>query len=122
MQEEMVERRKFMRFNTTFHATFKSPKGKTEGNTEIRNLSRGGLSMLIDQGLHKGTEVGLNMNVPGDNVPIFANARVAWSRKASVGDKDIFRAGLKFTKIDNFDRARLLDYVYSQWLKMLKNV
>ena len=116
-----VERRRFMRFSTALHGSYEMLGGaKGEGRTEVKNLSREGVGLIMDKELDKGTEVGLYLNVPGDNVPIYACAEVAWNRKAEVNADEPVATGLRFTKIDRYDRARLLDYVYSQWLKFLR--
>jgi hypothetical protein len=49
------------------------------------------------------------MNVPGDNLPVFATGRVAWA--------DGLEAGIRLTKISPQDRTRVLEYVYREWLK-----
>ncbi|MCX5667581.1 MAG: PilZ domain-containing protein [Candidatus Omnitrophica bacterium] len=34
--------------------------------------------------------------------------------------RKIYETGVKFTKIDSFDKGRFLEYIYSQWLKLLE--
>ena len=115
-----TERRKFMRFDTTMDGSYEVIKGEGKGNSEVRNLSREGIQVMVDRELEKGAEVGLHLNVPGDNIPIFACAQVAWHKKVGSQENRPYAIGMKFTKIDRFDKARLLDYVYTTWLKFLK--
>lgn len=116
-----VERRKFMRFNTVLHGSYEMHGGENGGGkAEIKNLSREGVGLIMDKELEKGAEVGLYLNVPGDNVPIYACAEVAWNKKADAQNDEPVASGLRFTKIDRYDRARLLDHVYAQWLKFLR--
>jgi len=115
-----AERRKFMRFDTAMNGSYEVIKGAGKGSSEVRNLSREGIQVLVDRELDKGTEVGLHLNVPGDNMPIFACAEVAWNKRVGSVEERPYAIGMKFTKIDRFDKARLLDYVYTTWLKFLK--
>lgn len=115
-----TERRKFMRFDAAMAGSYEVTDAEAKGSAEVRNLSREGIQILLDKVLDRGRSVNLCLNVPGDNVPIFACAEVAWNKRASADTKRPFAAGLKFTKIDRYDRARLLDYVYNQWLKFLR--
>jgi c-di-GMP-binding flagellar brake protein YcgR len=115
-----VERRKFMRFNTALHGGYELLDGRGSGRSEVKNLSREGIQILIDRELERGTAVGLFVEIPGDTASIYARAEVAWNKQVESGEAGVFATGLKFTRIDRFDRARLLDYVYSQWLKFLK--
>jgi c-di-GMP-binding flagellar brake protein YcgR len=114
------ERRKFMRFDAALNASYEVAKDAGRGRSVVKNLSREGVQILADRELAKGTEVGLHMNVPGDNVPVYASAQVAWSSRRESGSGPVFATGMKFITIDRYDKARLLDYVYSQWLKFLK--
>jgi c-di-GMP-binding flagellar brake protein YcgR len=116
----VAERRKYMRFNTVLHGGYELPDGQTKGRSEIKNLSREGIRILVDKQITSGTEIDLTVDIPGDNVPIYARAQVAWNKKLDSGEKIAYATGLKFTKIDRFDRARLLDYVYTQWMRFLK--
>jgi hypothetical protein len=33
-----------------------------------------------------------------------------------------YETGVRFTEIDNSNRGRLLEYIYTQWLKPLDNI
>ena len=41
---------------------------------------------IVDKELKEGEEINLSVDVPGDNVPIFACGEVAWQRAAGEGD------------------------------------
>ena len=49
----MVERRRFMRFDTSMSGAYELSKGKSEGGTEIKNLSREGVGILADKEILK---------------------------------------------------------------------
>ena len=109
------ERRKFMRIATSFAADFwaKGPSmGKGQG--EVFNFSREGVGMTLPTGVEPGEHIDLTFKVPGDNIPVFATTTVAWSYPTQ--EKSRFGVGLRFHSIKPLDLARLLDFVYSQWL------
>lgn len=111
----MAERRRFMRFDAlfeVFYNAFGTPNGKQK--SEVRDLSRDGIRLASSKNLPKGSLIEIEMNIPGDNMPIFATGEVAWSARVT---ESKFQSGVRITKIESLDRARLLDYVYSEWIK-----
>ena len=104
------ERRKFLRFNTPIDMEFKTlTLNPIFGKALAKDLSREGVRFGMQRSVPVGTPVELRLNVPGDNLPVFATGKVAWA--------DGLDAGVRLTKITNDDRARVLEYVYRQWLK-----
>lgn len=71
----------------------------------------------LDAPLQQGEEFNLTMEVPGDNIPIYASGQIAWQRESCKGKR--FETGVKFTKIHSSDKGRLLEYIYLEWLKLL---
>jgi len=114
----MVEKRKFMRFDAVLEVIY-GILGNSASKTKsyLKNLSKEGLGLIGNRPLQKGSFVELEMKIPGDNIPIFAFGEVAWANET---DKSKYDTGIKFTKIKNQDRVRLLDYVYDQWVKIKK--
>jgi c-di-GMP-binding flagellar brake protein YcgR len=114
----MAEKRKFMRFEAVLDVIY-SILGNSASKTKsyLKNLSKEGLGLIGNRPLQRGSFVELEMKIPGDNIPIFAFGEVAWANETG---KSKYDAGIKFTKIKNQDRARLLDYVYAQWVKIKK--
>ena len=82
------------------------------GKALAKDLSREGVRVGIKQGIAEGTPVEICLNVPGDNLPVFATGKVAWA--------DGLEAGIRLTKISHTDRTRVLEYVYREWLKSCK--
>ena len=104
------ERRKFMRFSAAMDVEYKTlTLNPIFGKALAKDLSRDGIRVGLKQGLPAGTLVELCMNVPGDNLPVFATGKVAWA--------DGLEAGVRLTKIATTDRTRVLEYVYREWLK-----
>ena len=109
-KQKMIERRKYMRFNTPLDVEYKSlTLNPIFGKALAKDLSREGLCVKTKHKLSIGTTLELSLNVPGDNLPVFATGKVAWA--------DGIEAGLKLTKITQKDRARVLEHVYKEWLK-----
>ncbi len=109
----LKERRKYMRISTDLKAEYwaKGPS-MLKGNALVRDCSREGFGVVLQDSVAKGEHVDLTLRVPGDNIPIFATAEVTWSES----DKQGVGAGLKILSIKPLDLARLLDFVYSRWL------
>ncbi len=109
-KRKILERRKYMRFNTPMDVEYKTlTLNPIFGKALAKDLSREGLCVKTKQKLPVGTTLELSMSVPGDNLPVFATGKVAWA--------DGLEAGLKLTKINLKDRARVLEHVYKEWLK-----
>lgn len=113
----MTERRKFLRFATALRALCGMASEKRKASYEVKNISKEGALIITDKKLREGDELSLAMDVPGDNVPVFASCQVAWQK--SLENNGPYETGLKFTKIDNSDKGRLLEYIYLQWLRIL---
>ena len=116
----MTERRKFLRFETALNAFCDVVSEKSRAASKIKNISKEGALLVVGQKLPEGSELNLSMDVPGDNVPIFASCQVAWQKETNASHT--YETGVKFIKIDSIARGRLLEYIYTQWLKLLDNV
>jgi len=120
----MIERRRFVRFDTAMNALCEIGRGIKRAY-EISNISKEGALLLLDTPLNQDSELNLSVDIPGDNVPIFVSCSVAWQKESVKGSimepkRKVYETGVKFTKIDNFDKGRFLEYIYSQWLKFLE--
>ncbi len=112
-KKTMAERRKHLRFNTPLNIEYKTlTLNPLFGKTLAKDLSREGMRFGVDQTIPVGTTLEISLAVPGDNLPVFATGKVAWANGLD--------AGLKLTKIAQKDRARILEYVYKEWLKTSK--
>ncbi len=106
----MSERRKFMRFDAALDVEYRTlTLNPIFGKALAKDLSREGMRFGAKHELPPGTPVEICLNVPGDNLPVFATGKVAWA--------DGLDAGVKLTKISHQDRARVLEYVYKEWLR-----
>ena len=104
-----------MRINTDLEAGYwaKGPS-LAKGQAAVHNLSREGAGIFLKTPVESGEHVDLTFKVPGDNIPVFATMEVAWAYPEQ--EKERIGVGLRFLSIKPLDLARLLDFVYSQWL------
>ena len=109
-EQQLAERRRFMRFDLPLDLEYRTlTLNPIFGKSLAKDLSKEGIRLNLKQKVTTGTPVEICLNVPGDNLPVFATGKVAWA--------DGLEAGIRFTKIDQQDRARVLEYVYREWLK-----
>ena len=115
-----MERRKFLRFAAELDVEYRMlGKRLAEGNAISRNLSRDGIGIMANQAFPQSGDVELKVNIPGDNVPIFATGNIVWVRTVK-SNKSAADVGIRFVKIDGFDRSRILEFVYDKWLSTIK--
>jgi len=117
VEVDVTERRRFLRFKTALEALCELVSEKAKGTYKVKNISKDGALLELDKRLRLGDELNLSMEVPGDNVPIFASCQIAWQKES--GKRNAYDTGVKFTKIDSSDKGRLLEYIYLEWLKLL---
>jgi len=108
------ERRRFIRFDVPLQVEYRVPGASHGANTRSDDFSRDGLKIAISGGIITSDNLDLKITIPQDDDPIFARAKVAWTKDGSFADKRC-EAGLKFEKIANNDRSRILDYAYERW-------
>ena len=109
----MTERRKFMRFEAPLDVEYRTlALNPIFGKALAKDLSREGLRFGVRHPIPAGTPLEICLNVPGDNLPVFATGKVAWA--------DGLEAGVKLTKIERNDQTRILEYIYKEWLKVSK--
>lgn len=112
-ETKMSERRKYMRFNAPVDLEYRTlTLNPIFGKALAKDLSREGMRFGLKKNVPIGTAVEICLNVPGDNLPVFATGKIAWA--------DGLDAGVKLVKISSTDRARILEYVYKEWLKTVK--
>lgn len=116
----MTERRRFLRFETALTALCDIVSEKRKALFKVKNISKEGALLVLDRRLKQGDEIRLSMDVPGDNVPVFASCEVAWQR--ALAETSDYETGVRFTRIDPPDKGRLLEYIYTEWLKLLDNI
>jgi len=74
-----------------------------------KDLSKGGMCMLVADPLRDDMIVTLSFNLP-DDMPITCRAKVEWCRVSKI-DPDLFEVGLQFTEISDACRKAVADFV-----------
>lgn len=112
----MSERRKYMRFDVSVEVEYMVPGNGTpmEGISVTKNLSREGMRLSLNSKLIPGTEVEIKLKIPADAAPIYAKGDIVWTGTEEMVNE---AAGIKFSQISPFDRNRILDYVYKEWVE-----
>ena len=116
----MTERRKWLRFETAINALSEIISDHRKASSKVKNISKDGALLVLDEPLKEGEEIKLSMDIPGDNIPVFASCQVAW-RKDDRAESS-YETGVKFVKMEGADRGRLLEYIYTQWLMLLDKI
>ncbi|MFH0771586.1 MAG: PilZ domain-containing protein [Candidatus Omnitrophota bacterium] len=113
----MSEKRKFMRFEASLEIEYMVPGNGApiEGISITKNLSREGMQTSLSSKIVPGTEIEIKLEIPGDIVPVYAKGDLVWIDKAE--EKSEALGGIKLTQISPFDRNRVLDYVYKDWVE-----
>jgi len=113
----MSEKRKFMRFEVPIELEYMVPGNGApiEGISVTKNLSREGMQTCLNSRLIPGTELEIKLRIPADPAPVYAKGDIVWIDKAE--DKTESAAGIKFTQMSPFDKNRILDHVYRQWVE-----
>ncbi len=109
----MGEKRRFMRFNVFLDALCRCRK--TKKSVKINNFSKEGVGLLSEETFDTGEEVEIEMKIPGDNVPVIIEGQIAWASSSNERASE-YRGGLKFNKINDEDRNRILEYIYQKWI------
>jgi uncharacterized protein (TIGR02266 family) len=85
-------------------------------DSEIMNLSKGGVFIRSDIALPLGSEIDFQFTIPGSNRTVSAVGVVVWSRKAGKGSEQVFPEhlpgmGVAFKNIDVEDLDLMLDEI-----------
>jgi hypothetical protein len=122
VEARVTERRKFLRFNTALNAFCESLGKISAQATNVINISKEGALLLLDKRMRNDEEIKLSLDIPGDNIPIVASGRIAWQKEKAGHRGGLYETGVRFTDINSVDKGRLLEYIYTQWLRVLDKV
>ncbi|MDD5634087.1 MAG: PilZ domain-containing protein [Candidatus Omnitrophica bacterium] len=110
----MGEKRKYMRFNLFVDAVCRTGNGMLK-KMKINNFSKEGVGVISSDALKEGEDVEIEMMIPGDNVPVLFQGKVAWANIANANGRAA-QGGVRFKKISNEDKGRILEYIYQNWI------
>lgn len=116
----MEEKRKFFRFESPISLRYTSGNDTKKRISLTKNISREGAAFNVDKLIPQDENMNLEFEIPGDNVPVYAEALVMWIKKSDANKRRPFDVGVKLTNMARSDRGRILEYAYKQWLKIKK--
>jgi c-di-GMP-binding flagellar brake protein YcgR len=108
------ERRKYVRLKACVAVKYTVVGKPGTVTVSSKNISAGGLCLLVKEELAKDTPLQLEFKLPDLNNSIGALGRVVWQRRfESKGGKTqvYFETGIEFTGISDFDRFNINRYV-----------
>lgn len=105
----MRERRKFVRVISNIKLRYQRNHLPHTG-AKSADLGGGGIRFCTNEEIRKGTNLTLEIDVPGRPRTVPAKASVVWCHKI---DENSWEIGTVFTEIDIRDRDKVLMYVYS---------
>jgi len=110
------ERRKAIRVTTELVVKYSVEKKlHIKLNGEIRNISKKGMRLIVNEKLAEGTLLFLEFDIPEAKEPIQADGKVVWTSgefdERDASGRRIFQTGVQFVNIKPDDDARLTSYI-----------
>ena len=113
----MIEKRKFLRFSTSVMMEYRLCREKEiDGIACVKELSREGMRFSVNRRLDRGTLLDVKLILDQDSKPVFLTGEIVWVKEPQRKKDFEYLAGAKFFKIENFDKSKILDYAYNEWL------
>ncbi|MCM8798513.1 MAG: PilZ domain-containing protein [Candidatus Omnitrophica bacterium] len=110
------ERRRFRRFKIDFSIKYEvSDKLKTHQEAPTRDISQGGLGLILYEKLKPGTPLRIWIDLPQNKGKLFVLGNVAWEKEVTrEGDeRRIFYVGVCFTAVDHLTQINLFNFISS---------
>jgi len=113
-----VEKRKFQRFSLNLETRCLGGGHDGTEYCRITEISRQGL--VVESSLNKKTSIGktlfFSIDLPGQETPVNAVAKIKWMRQEGTDSAGGFKAGCKITLINDTATKKLLEHAYSHLL------
>lgn len=110
------ERRKTIRINASLVVKYTVKKNlNRKFNGQMKDISRSGMKLMINEKLAKGTLLLLEFELPYIEKTIAAEGKVIWAT-GEFGERDemerrVFHTGIQFTNIKSDDENTLVNYI-----------
>lgn len=112
----LIEKRRFQRLLDKIAVEYYIIEQKSYFKKSFTNdISLGGLSLIVNEELKKGTFLFLHIHLPDGRYPIDVKGKVIW-RQEQLGDKNKkeYRLGTSFVEISTNSRQRLFEYIFER--------
>ncbi|MDP2939065.1 MAG: PilZ domain-containing protein [Candidatus Omnitrophota bacterium] len=109
------ERRKFVRLDISCNVNYKilDEKPIIQDKSQTKNISAGGICLIVDEELKPGTSLDLDFELPDKKTPIKAKGMVVWIKPFKIAsEQQHFDSGIEFTQISPTERKRIDQYVF----------
>lgn len=114
---ETGERRQFKRLNLSVEVLCRKHPVKILDKAALsRNISQGGICLIVYEEMSKGQMLELEFRFPRDMAPVKALGRVVWTSEFTVGQGAAGRrldVGVEFIKINQGDLEKVNNYVFA---------
>ena len=111
------ERRKHIRFRKKLVVSYRVVKHPhIKNRCRTIDISEGGMKLIINEKLDKGTMLDIKISIPESGKNIDAEGGVAWTEDMPERDafgRRLFFAGIKFSAINEPNGSSLLEYIQS---------
>lgn len=113
------DRRKKIRISTEIGVLYEVLTGKKSArcNSVSRNISLGGVNLVLTEKLSPGIELNLQLDVPGQRKVVVACGRVVWVKEVSQQPDEqnkqqrAFATGVRFTSMTSKDEDGLRKFI-----------
>ena len=113
----MIENRKFIRLKAPLPAEYcliKKHKRQKTHATCVKNISVGGLSLVIKESVRQGDLMQIQIRVPLLQEPVRVTGDVVWHSAHHRDHSDaVLEAGVRFRDVNPAELNKILDYLYS---------
>ena len=111
-RSKLIERRRFIRLETSVDITYVVLENGNIYNTSTKNISADGLRFQThDKDISQSSEVELKLNIPGIINPIHAKAKVIWKRKLSLEDMAPYDVGMELMAVEEDNKNTFLKFL-----------
>ncbi len=110
------ERRRFARLNVNVNVDYEVlPRHKQQKHVSSKNISTGGICVILKEPLEPETIIGLDIGLPEEAGKVTATGRIVWIQEFSIGEEahKRYEAGVEFTDISDEDRQKVEQCVFS---------
>lgn len=106
----MKEQRNYVRYNVLLEESVGLECVHDSEKVCVSDISYTGAGLSLKKRVSLGQTIKLEISVPGDDIPMFVTAVVAWVSKQA--DQDgLYRTGVRLFRVSSSDKQRLLAYL-----------
>ncbi|MDP1853745.1 MAG: PilZ domain-containing protein [Candidatus Omnitrophota bacterium] len=108
MQADYSEQRRFPRFGYSIPLKYRQDNQNTPTYTVTRDISVGGLKLLTNNFIPRGTEIQIEVELPHLDL-VNTSATVVWSSR--INHSEEYLSGIRFTELNETSKGNITDLV-----------